>query len=371
MTVKAEWQPGLSGETSIGANGVYREHAGFEVTTLATCTWKNGCFHELGHEAHGLFEPQLPADFRRRQTDCSWTGRTLEYTWDDGDLSIDIRNTLPGPCVRTTTNCIRLRTVPHAEWRVFTELRTGQQIDMHGACNVSGAQLFHVTSDRCDYIIAASQPIISLEVVSHRHYYFTAASDALNLLIVPIYNDADIPRDAEQQELWLSLAQNPMKEVQEQFRATTMANGTAGIEIEAVCSTAGNQVGEWAPLPLAATVLNTFGAHNGLVELPASRTLVHTWFGPFCVTAGSTYRYSIATAWQNAQVGGGEEIADENLSAIPEELTYAGDATWEPGTCMDQLFSLRAWAPYVHAAPQRIQDALLPQLQVPFHSGIP
>ncbi|MFQ6049034.1 MAG: hypothetical protein ACE5K7_06690 [Phycisphaerae bacterium] len=54
-----------------------------------------------------------------------------------------------------------------------------------------------------------------------------------------------------------------------------------------------------------------------------------------------------------------------DLSPIPDELAYAGDVSWQPGTPLDQCLALRVWAPLAAVAPPALWARLRPQLAPP------
>jgi len=346
--------PGLSAATSISGNGRYRAFASEAVMALHTCCWRGHEFTTLGEEYQALFAPNLPAAYQVSEVRPSWTGKAYAYRYRGGDVTVDLRTTLPGPLFSTTGTVLRIRAASGAEWRSFQDL-AGRAPTLGCIDSEPGyrARILLVTSRHLPYVLVASQPIIAIRSISHMYYEFTWARPGARLLIVPLVVAADAPYQPARQKLWLSLAAHPPLEavetIQEQPGSLRIASHFPGARL--------------APVPVALALL---GRAGGLAIPPTATTLLQTWCGPYQVAAGSRHTTTIQMAWSTARLQATipvTRVAD--LAAIPEELAYAGDATWEPGTVMDQLLALRTWAPVLSAAPQALRAQLLPQLAVP------
>jgi len=136
-------------------------------------------------------------------------------------------------------------------------------------------------------------------------------------------------------------------------------SGADGHEITITSSYPGARC---APIP---TFLGLLGERDGLVrDAPQGLRLIHGTTGPYAVATGEQWRCRIASEWQHQHMVPSRAVRGE-LSPIPEELAYAGDATWEPGTAMDQCLSLRSFAPLVAVAPEAVQRELIPLLTPP------
>ena len=346
--------PGLSAATSISGNGRYRAFASEEVMALHTCCWRGHEFTTLGEEYQALFAPNLPADYQVRQVRQSWTGKAYAYRYRGGDVTLDLRTTLPGPLFSTTGTVLRIRAASGAEWRSFQDL-AGRAPTLGCIDSEPGysARLLLVTSRHLPYVVVASQPIIAIRSITHMYYEFTCARPGARLMIVPLLVAADAPYQPARQKLWLSLVAHPPLEavetVQEQPGSLRITSRFPGSRL--------------APVPVALALL---GRAGGLATPPMATTMLQTWCGPYQVAAGSSHTTTIQMAWSTARLQPTAPVATEDgLSEIPEELAYAGDATWEPGTVMDQLLALRTWAPVLSSAPQALRARLLPQLSVP------
>lgn len=345
------WRPGGSAATGVSGNGGYRDGAADEVLALATCCWRGLEITTLSGEPKPLFAPALPAAYATRHLRRSWTGRAIDYRWRGGGLTVELRTTLPGPMLRAHGRTLRLRWASGAEPGRSDGLGGAPGFDSHGLAAARGGRLWVARSPVGPVLIAASAPVRAIRVTTHMHWEVEFARAGGALLVVPLLRDADIPEDAAARAAWLELAARPPLEAEERFRERD-----GRIELE--CRFPGARL---APLPATFALLGTAG---GLLEAPAGRTLLHGWSGPFAVAPGPSWTASIAMAWSRVrwepQATAGGELGD-----IPEELAYAGDANWEPGTAMDQLLSLRTWAPLLRVAPAALQERLAALLAPP------
>ena len=344
--------PGLSDATSVSGNGRYRDFASEEILALHTCCWRGQEFVTLGEEAQALFSPNLPTGYRVRQRHASWTGKAYDYSWPGGDLTLELRTTLPGPLWCTRGRVIRIRAAPGAEWRSFEDLDgeaptlgcIGSQPGYRATCLLSENRHLPV-------VLIASHPIIAIRIISHMYYEFEFARDDVRLLVVPLLMRSDIPRDPAVRAIWRELARRPPVAAEETFH-----DDGETLTIHAHFPKATR-----APLPVLLALL---GSSGELVAPPQAQTLMHSWCGPYQVVAGNRYQATVRMPWSTASLRPTTTVTGQ-LNDIPEELAYAGDATWEVGTAMDQLLALRTWAPLLQAMPEELRARMLPLLRPP------
>ena len=342
---------GCDKHNAAGCAGRYRTWANDDLLGLPTCLWRQHAFFNLGDKADQLFDIELPDSFNVTCLSRDWCGRAYRYSFDDEYVDAQLRTSLPGPMFSSSSTVLRLRSYTGCDWRDFHDLETGQIIDSHGSEQIEGGRLFYVTSDKTPVLIVCSEPMQALGNITHRHYQFHFANNNVNVLVVPLLTEQDVPRSKEQQALWLQLIAAPPTEISESYE----------FDGDVLRITAESNSDCIALSPM----LSMLGERDGLVQnLTAAQPILHTWNGPYAIINASSYSYDIDAKWMFAKTAAGNG-ADGDFSEVPEELAYAGDATWEPGTVMDQFLSLRSWAPYLHNAPQAVQDELLPLLKLP------
>ncbi|NRA40364.1 MAG: hypothetical protein HRU15_19625, partial [Planctomycetes bacterium] len=322
--------PGCSKINASGGAARYRQWASDEVVTLGTCFWRQHAFFSLGKNPDHLFDLELPDAYKVSCMQRDWCGRRYRYQWDDDAVSLDLRTTLPGPLFQPDGTHLRLRTFTGSEWRDFEDLQTGQQIDCHGAESIDGGRMYYVGSDKVSVLIICSQPLRRVGVISHRHYDLEFAESGVKVMVVPLLFEDDVPRDAATQEKWLALVENPPLEIEETFSVTD-----TNIQVHGKSDSS---------LITLSPMLSLLGEKDKLVSrIDTGTTLLKTWCGPFVLIDAGEYHYDIAAKWMFARAALGNK-AGGDFSVVPDEMSYAGDATWEPGSCMDQLFSIRSWA---------------------------
>lgn len=345
------WIRGLDGSQAIGGSGRYRALAGDDVIAMHTCVWRGHEITTLSGTPRAMVVPELGDTFQVTVADRDWTGKRVSYRWKGGGLDVDLHTTLPGPLFRARGKSLRLRFPSGAEPGRLENLLGGKDLTFRGGKVTAKDRLWILHTGLGRIILATSAPLREIRIVSHMHWDLIFAQAGGAALIVPLLDEADIPRDATRQKLWLRLAERPPLSTSERFRE----HGDR-LEIEARFPRA-----DLAPVPAFMALL---GGQGDLCRGPTATTLCSGWDGPYAVANGSTWRASIAMAWTRTRLVGDRE-ADGDLDPIPEELAYAGDANWEPGTCMDQFLSLRTWAPLLGAAPADLRRRLAKQLAVP------
>jgi hypothetical protein len=348
------FQQGLSARTSIGACGRYRPHAGHQQFRCATMVWRDGLFTEPGARRVGKthFQLDLPESYSVHTYHASWTGRSITYEFPPGDVTVDFRNTLPGPRFSTTGQSIFLRwgdNIPDglraidgggAEWSLIEHPGLAKHRFLVGVCRVMPV------------LIVLSGPLERIVVTSHAHWEFRFQKPGQSMFVVPMADGAQLPIDAERQAIWQSLLLNPPSECEETFR----------IDGDHVTIKAEFPGAEYSPVP---PIIAQAGEMRGLIRLPDKRVkLFDTLVGPYEVVRGESCLAHIDMRWTKA-VAKPQHPATGKLSPIPDELTYAGDWTWEPGSAMDQLLSLRTWAPLLKSLPSDRRAELIKQLKPP------
>ncbi|MDA3962059.1 MAG: hypothetical protein PF961_14805 [Planctomycetota bacterium] len=202
------------------------------------------------------------------------------------------------------------------------------------------------------WLVVASAPITHIHITSHMHYRFEFAEAGASLLLVPLIDRADIPDDRRRQAMWRDLVAQPPCDANETFTSARDHLTITGTSTGA----------KRAPLPWWLTLL---GERDGLVRLNAApTTLVHGVWGPYALAAGASWKARVASTWIDQRPEPSRAVTGP-LSAPPDELAYAGDATWELDEPMDQLLALRSWAPLLAIAPDPLQQSLIKRLPVP------
>jgi hypothetical protein len=350
------WRRGLDAGQAVSGNGRYREQAGDDVLALGTCAWRGAELVTLGDQARPLLAAELPDDLRTRIVRRSWTGKAIEHRWRGGGLTIELRTSLPGPLFTAVGRTLRLRWVSGAEPQRMTSLTDDLAFGSQGLADAGGRRLFLAAGPHLPVVIAASAPIAAIRIVSHMHWEVEFSRPGGSLLVVPLLSAEDIPRDADRQARWLELAAHPPLAASERFRE----------EGERLVIEGRFPGARLAPLPPWFALL---GAEGGLLRLPTAQTLLRTWCGPYATVAGDRWQAAIAMGWSRARLEATTTVTG-TLAEPPEELAYAGDANWEPGTAMDQLLSLRAWGPLLAVAPAATRDALVARLAPPTPAAI-
>jgi hypothetical protein len=346
------YQKGLSARTSVGACGRYRAHAGQQQFRFATMVWRDGIFAEPGKQGKTHFQLDLPESYSVKTHHASWTGRTISYSYGPEEVAVDFRNTLPGPRFTTRGHSIYLRwgdNIPDglraidaggATWNLVDHPGLEKHRFLVGMCRVMPV------------LIVLSGPLEKIAVTSHGHWEFRFASPGQSMFLVPLADTAQLPTDAERQEIWQSLLRFPPGECEETFRVD-------GDQLTIRAQFAG---ASYAPIP---PIIAQAGEMRGLIRLPEDRIkLFDALVGPYELVRGDSWKAHIDLAWTRA-VAKSAHAATGKLSATPDELAYAGDWTWEPGSAMDQLLALRTWAPLLKSLPADRRAELVKQLAPP------
>lgn len=373
--------PGLGPDQSIGGNGRYSEF-----TTDCFHAFPFGVFrdHSLftGATHQHLFTIDRPLEYQVRTTGHSWTGVTEEYALlsDAGTqpyLDVHLRSTLPAPLLvprGPRSRMLRLHfpgtTCPRDNASLTSDLRWGpDETDCPG-----DDQAFLLRSRTTPFLLVASAPLRRVQTICHRHLELQFEEDSPRILLVPILDPSDEGSLRANLDRWLALVAAPPIEISESFEEDREA-GTLRVE---------QRITGLDTEPPAFGVLPPFAALMAEVE-PAETALVRpdplvihrlltTNLGPYSVVEAPTdpegaariHGYTIETAWMNSSIVPRRTIeADSPLAPVPDELTYAGDWTWDPSCPMDQLLSLRTWGNLLQAIPEPRRTELLEILEVP------
>ncbi len=358
------WIAGLSARTAVSGNGGYREGAAEELLALNTCVWRGLEFSGFGAGAQALFAPNLPPSYRVKRERTSWTGRAYAYRWHGGDLTVDLRTTLPGPLFSTSGRVIRLRAISGSEWRTFEDLAgKATTVDSHGSTAVGGARLFLVDAQPQPLVVAASCGVRAIRVVTHTYYEFEFERPGARLLVVPLLDPEDAPHAPEFQRLWLELAARPPLEADESF---VESEGRLAIRTRFPGARGGAHPALHGPAARARrtgrAAHRDHPAEDLVRALRARRGRRHHRHRVDGLVAGAHARPAEMADATSATKPAASASA---TAAIPDELAYAGDANWQPGTTMDQLLALRTWAPLVECAPAAVRERLIAQLAPP------
>lgn len=344
------WRRGLSGRRSVGSFGIYRDREREEAVCLPTCANIGGVFYSYG-DLQGLFSIELPDEFHLRTHSRSWTGQSVEISGTGWRQDLELRVTLPGPLIRCGDAVQQLRWQPGNDAReILLAGRTPQSASFHADCG--GARMLGVRGDYCDTLMVSSHPIQRILTTSNRHWRIEFAARSSNLFVIPLLKGIPVEPCFEFEREWLLLAGHPPVDCEEEFRE----------EADRVVVRQHFEGSHLAPVPpmfvLAAS------STSGFLTLHPTRTLLQGVFGPWSVADGEAFEASIASEWMDERLLFAQPVGDR-LPEFPEEMVYAGDWTWDPASAMDQLLTLRTWAPLVGAVHGAARTELADRLAVP------
>lgn len=345
------WQTGLNEKEAMGRCGVYRpyiDHA--NVMQLATCVAREVDYYFVRNNQRSfLGGPWLPRSYACQHVESSWTGNAYHYGWEEDGFTVYHKTTLPGPLFIPDGKILRWR------WAVDNGVPTAQSLP--------GGEPF-----RCAYtqdqpgrvlllnnwgvttLVVASRPISTLEWASHEHMTLTFDRKGVYVLIVPLLDKNDVPSDLDN---WLALVDAPPIHCADTFRC----DGPAMVIRQTVSGPDGvtPKVSPVPPVP----------GFSPLAKMPEGKPLLKGLNGHYTLTPGAVLEYSIPMDWSETKAAPTRPVEHRDLAPLPDELAYAGDVTWEPGSAMDQLLSLRIWAPLAECCPPAIWKKLQPQLTPP------
>ena len=348
---------GLTEATAVGRCGGYREWADHSnAVQLVTCGAREADFYRVAPAYLRLGGPVLPLSHTRTHLSASWTGMTYRYTWEDDGFDLYLKTTLPGPLL------IPHGRVHHFRWSIDNGVPTARGLDKDRSFRCARTieepgQLIWLQNWGMPALLLSSLPITRMQWVSHEHMTLEFAAAGAYLLLVPLLDEGDIPGDEAARAAWLRLVQAPPVACTESFqvqqdRVLVRQAFTAPDGAPASC----------APVP---PLLSCIAAHSTLCELPASYRLLRGLLGEYQLVPGAEWSATIRMDWSKARLQPTCTVDAEGLAPIPEELAYAGDVTWQPGSAMDQLLALRVWAPLAGVCPPALWQQLQPQLAPP------
>ena len=337
---------GLNEQTSVGRCGAYRpdaEHA--NAIQLTTCVARDVDFHAVeGGHIRWLGGPVLPDAHRRTSLGRSWTGRVYRYEWEGDGFDAYLKTTLPGPMFVTAGRVFRWRWAVDNGVPTARTLPTGREFVCAWTQEHLG-QVVLLNNWTVPTLLVTSVPILKMRWVSHEHMTLEFDMPGTRVLLVPLLDRSDVPADVAP---WLKLIAAPPVSCREEFEVR-------GDRLLIRQTFEGALV---APVPPVSTV-------SPLQRQPEAQPLVKGLMGEYRVVAGASVESEIALDWTTARVMPTRPVAADGLAAIPDELAYAGDVTWEPGSAMDQLLALRVWSPLAGICPADVWARLRPQLAPP------
>ena len=346
--------PGLNETTSIGRVGAYRPRADHANSIqLTTCVARETDFEAIhrGGIIH-LGGPWLPLEYQRMHLGSSWTGRGYRYSWGDDGFDLYLKSTLPGALFVTHRETLSFRFAMDNGVPKGTAIETGETFLAAWSQFHTGRVLL-LDNWGIPTLIVSSIPVVSQKWTSHDCLDLTFAAPQARVLFVPLLRREDAPQNAQEAAVWIQLAEHPPLSANEEFSIEG-----AGVIIRQTFSGLDGETPVLSPLPPA--------SHFSPLETrPTARTLVHGFFGPYQVVEGNSHETRIPLDWTRVRMEPRKTVQDVDLNSIPHELAYAGDVTWEPGTALDQLLSLRIWAPLAAICPPRLWENLRPQLTPP------
>jgi len=355
---KPRFRPGIDDEQAVGRAGQYRPGIGSEVLLLGTTIARGHEFFTPGDATHPLLSPALPLDYQREHLGSSWTGRSLRFRWGRSKLSLHLRSTLPGPCFADFGRRLDLRFAFGNAPGEVQDLESGRRF---GNFEQDGlGRILLLRGGRMPALLVCSQAVERWRVTSHEHLSLHFRKPA-TVIWLPLLDERDAPRSAGKQRDWLQLIAAPPLSCSERYAV----NGDR-LHVRQRFASALDGTGarcRRAPLPPLTALL---GSEGGLQKkLPRGRRLCDSLLGPYRVVDGARSAWSIDLRWRHARLHGGKRVAARGLAPIPDELAYAGDVSWEPGTPMDQMLALRVWAPLAEIAPESLWRRLKPKLALP------
>ncbi len=357
----ASRQQGLSDATSAGRCGWFKKNAGNRSLGLNTCGINGVTIFAPGRDGRQLGEPAMGgigADVTMRTVHNSWTGRTVELTCDGQKQTVDLRTTLPGPLFTA-----------HGERWGFNFMVKSSPVELESLTDDRVVTALGLIADppqvslgrhrETPYIIISSEPAESLEIITHEHWWFTFRRPGARIMIVPLLSAADAPRTPEKIGLWKDLIAAPPARVDETFEVDDDV-----LTIHASVTTAEGDPVKCCPLPPMAALWGSIeGACGAMQSMAAAEPLLCTLLGPYGVLPGaSSYERRIRMDWIRARMEFTRPLSGE-LAPIPDELAFAGDASWDESCPMDSLMSHRVWSP--------LAKMLGPEMWEPIRERIP
>ena len=366
---------GLNSNTSIGGHGRYSEFTtdcfhGFPFGVV-----RDHAFYAGGPSGNLLYTIHRPLQYQCRQTAHSWTGLRVEYSEVDKSgnalpyLNVELRSTLPAPLLLPTgagAKQVRLHFTGPTCPRSAQSLVSDQTWRVDDTDITGDERAFLIRTNSLPFLLVSSSPLRRVHQVCQRHVEWTFAEEEPRVLLVPFIDESDPDRVREHLSDWLQLVNTPPLEVSERFEESS---GT--MHIEQTTTSLADAPATLSPLPPFFGLMLDIktGATKPLLQINSSsnsRTLMTTNLGPYQIADGPKIDFCLDTNWMSITSRPTREISyDPSLAPVPDELTYAGDWTWDPASPMDQLLSCRTWGNLLRAIPEPRRTELLSNLDVP------
>ena len=345
---------GLSGKTSVGRAGSYRDRGYTETLLLPTVVARGVDFWTAGERALPLGGLATSPSYSRSQPSASWTGRSFLYKTDRNVVEVQLRSTIPGPLFRTFGRKMNIRFEYGNNPRSAVDLEKGEDISVFTGKN--RGRVILLLPGRSPHLIVSSSVIKEWDALTHEHLELTFADAGAKVMWVQLLSDADIPR-GEQVKRWIELVQRPPIHCDEEYEVVGDR-----VHIRQNFTDADGRPSAFAPIPPFTALL---GKEGGLQKVPAGKKLLDTLIGPYCMVEGSSWSGSIDMAWRRAKVVATRPV-EGPLTPIPEELSYSGDMSWDPKHVpMDALIEMTTWAPLANIAPPKLWKQVRSRLRVP------
>ena len=353
---------GLNDSTSVGRCGHFTNKTGKRTMAHNTCVVHGVTLYTHGISARIIGEPFVGQDARFRVAHESWTGRTIEMIAAGSRVTVDLRLTLPGPLFATKGRQFGF------DWAVGSSVVDMESLPNGHILKACGMitrppRILLLKHSRTPCLVVTSQRPRSLEIITYEHWWFTFDRPGCRVMIVPLLKLCDAPRTRASAALWLKLVESPPARVEERYTVAADA-----VTITGTARLAGGGLAPLCPLPPMAAILGT-QVRNGrtqraLQTMDSGTTLLHTLTGPYVVRRGSSYKRMIRLDWVRARMVATRKVTGR-LTPLPRELVYAGDMTWDEGSPMDQLMSLRVWAPLCDIVPPHVWQAVKRRVRIP------
>jgi hypothetical protein len=346
-----KWYTGLHEKNTSGRVGSYRPWVDTDIVLLNTCLWYNDGFYKTGSGMVPLMSPELPSRYSKSVLNRSWTGKRVEYRWGRQKISLELRTTLPGPLFTANGRKIRLRWAFGNAPDFVTNLESGWRKYIGSLGDCDNGRILFCESKVMNSMLIASAPVKNVRAITHEHWEITFSKSNPRLMWVPLIDNADAKLNSRKRRLWLELIKAPPVSCRESY-------AVSGNTLHLRQTFPGSGLG---PLPQLAALL---GSRGGLQKIPGGEELISTLIGPYKLVKKNWWQARINLGWRNATLKPRRTVKGR-LSPVPGELAFAGDPSWDPGTPMDQLLSLRVWAPLAGIAPEKVWEELVPRLNPP------
>ncbi len=349
---------GLSEDTAVGRVGAYRPGVWTEYVQLGTVIANGHGFFSPGDPTREVLSLAVGPDYSRQHLGSSWTGRSWRYAGEHGIVDLHLRTTLPGPLFSHFEGRLGLRFgFGHAP-EVVEDLESGRTLKEFRLRDPGRVLLLR--GPYRPMLLVASRPIRQYEAISHEHLWLTFDEPDARVMWVPLLDDGDIPAEAARLDLWRALIDVPPMTCEETYEVQGET-----VRIRERFASFDGTAPRLVPLPPVPALLADRG---GIQDLPRGTMLCKTLIGPYRLVQGDSFDWTIDTGWMDAEIEATRKVEGPlaaGLSPVPEELVYAGDVSWEPGTPMDQLLSLRVWAQLADLMPADLWARLRPMLAPP------